>query len=365
MTKDTMRMDRRHFLGAAAGAAAAGATLAGAGQAGAQAPAPAPAPEPETFEPVIKRRIGRTGRELTALGLGTFLTFDLLPGAPRDSLRDVVTRFVAGGGGVVDTSPLYGSAETTVGAILSEMPDASNVFLANKVWATGDYLGDTGQASDSLERSRLRVWRSTIDLMQCHSLTNAPVVLPLLQAWRKEGLIGHVGVTHHESEYQDDLAAIVERGEVDMVQTNYSIFNRTAEERLLPAAAERGVGVLVNLPLEKARLIHVTRGHPVPDFASEFGARSWGQFFLKWVIAHPAVTCVLCGTSDPDHMSDNLGAMRGALPDTAMRQRMVRHMETIPGFDAIGSMAWYPGKDDLYRGQIRQAQATARDRLSD
>ncbi|WP_294646259.1 aldo/keto reductase, partial [uncultured Aureimonas sp.] len=252
-----------------------------------------------------------------------------------------------------------------VGAILSEMPDASNVFLANKIWATGDYLGDTGHASESLERSRLRVWRSTIDLMQCHSLTNAPVILPLLQAWRKEGLIGHVGVTHHESGYQDDLTAIVERGEVDMVQTNYSIFNRTAEARLLPAAAERGVGVLVNLPLEKARLMHVTRDHPVPDFAAEFGARSWAQFFLKWAIAHPAVTCVLCGTSDPDHISDNIGALRGPLPDTAMRQRMVRYMETIPGFDEIGSMAWYPNKDGLYRGQIRQAQAAARDRLSD
>lgn len=359
MTKDAMRMDRRRFLGAAAGAAAASVTLAGAGQVEAQAPAPA------TSEPVITRRIGRTGRELTALGLGTFLTFDLLPGDPRDRLRDVVARLVAGGGGVVDTSPLYGSAETTVGAILSEMPDASNVFLANKIWATGDYLGDTGHASESLERSRLRVWRSTIDLMQCHSLTNAPVILPLLQAWRKEGLIGHVGVTHHESGYQDDLTAIVERGEVDMVQTNYSIFNRTAEARLLPAAAERGVGVLVNLPLEKARLMHVTRDHPVPDFAAEFGARSWAQFFLKWAIAHPAVTCVLCGTSDPDHISDNIGALRGPLPDTAMRQRMVRYMETIPGFDEIGSMAWYPNKDGLYRGQIRQAQAAARDRLSD
>lgn len=177
------------------------------------------------------------------------------------------------------------------------------------------------------------------------------------------GLIEHVGVTHHESSYQDELAGIVERGAVDVVQTNYSIFNRTAEKRLLAAAADRGVGVLVNLPLEKARLMHLVEGHVLPDFAAEFGATSWAQFFLKWVIAHPAVTCVLCGTSDPDHMTDNLQAMRGPLPDASMRQRMVRHMETIPGFDAIGSMPWYPGKDDLHRGQIRQAQALAHSRL--
>lgn len=200
--------------------------------------------------------------------------------------------------------------------------------------------------------------------MQCHSITNAGVVIPLLQAWKKEGHIGHVGVTHHESSYQAELTRIVESGTVDVVQTNYSIFNRTAEVRLLPAAADRGVGVFVNLPLEKARLMNVVQGHALPEFAAEFEATSWAQFFLKWVIAHPAVTCVLCGTSDPTHMTDNLQALRGALPDEAMRRRMVRHMETIPGFDAIGSMPWYPGKDALYQGQIRGAQALARSRLA-
>lgn len=361
MKNGFMSIDRRSFLGATAAAAALGITTAGASPASAQT-----GQSPSgSIQPAITRQIGRTGRSVTALGLGTFLTFDLVPGDPRDRLREVVARYAAGGGGLIDTSPLYGSAEVTVGAILSEMPETHDIFLANKIWSTGEYLGDTSHATASLEQSKLRVWRSTIDLMQCHSITNAGVVLPLLQAWKKEGHIGHVGVTHHESSYQAELTRFVDRGEVDVVQTNYSIFNRTAEERLLPTAADRGVGVLVNLPLEKARLMHIVQDRPLPDFAREFEAASWAQFFLKWVIAHPAVTCVLCGTSDPDHMSDNLGAMRGSLPDEAMRRRMVRHMETIPGFDAIGTMPWYPGKDALYRGQIRQAQSLARARLAD
>jgi aryl-alcohol dehydrogenase-like predicted oxidoreductase len=357
--KNVMNIDRRSFLGAAS-AAAVGATTLCAERVYAQADSSPSA----ASEPPITRQIRRTGRSVTALGLGTFLTFDLLPGDSRERLRDVVDRYAAGGGGVIDTSPLYGSAEVTVGAILSEMPETQDIFLANKIWSTGAYLGDTSHATASLEQTKLRVWRSTVDLMQCHSITNASVVLPLLQAWKKEGHIGHVGVTHHESSYQAELTRIVEGGAVDVVQTNYSIFNRTAEERLLPAAAAQGVGVFVNLPLEKARLMHIVRSHPLPDFAAEFGATSWAQFLLKWVIAHPAVTCVLCGTSNPDHMTDNLRALRGALPDEAMRRRMVRHMETIPGFDAIGGMPWYPGKDSLYQGQIRRAQSVARARLA-
>ncbi len=365
MTTDPTAIDRRSFLGAAGAAAlAAAAAPGGANRAQAQATSEGNSDAREPAEPVITRRIGRTGSAVPALGLGTFLTFDLMPGDPRERLREVVRRFAAGGGGVIDTSPLYGSAEVTVGAFLSEMNETRDVFLASKIWSTGTFLGDISHATASFEQSRLRVWRPTIDLMQCHSLTNAGVVVPLLQAWKKEGLIAHVGITHHESSYQPELSRFVERGDVDVVQTNYSIFDRAAEERLLPAAADQGVGVLVNLPLEKARLMRIVEGQPLPGFAAEFGARTWAQFFLKWVIGHPAVTCVLCGTSDPEHVTDNLQAMRGAVPDAAMRRRMVRHMETIPGFGALGTMAWYPGKDAAYQGQIRRAQADARSRLA-
>lgn len=360
---DKSTINRRGFLGTM-GAAVTGLAVpaASAGKAGAQdaaSPSGGTAPSPD----LVTRTLPRTGEQVTALGLGTFLTFDLKPGDRRDALRQVFERYVAAGGRVVDTSPLYGSAEATVGQFMGEFEGGDQMFLANKVWSTGDYLGDESHAEESFRQSRMRTWRSTINLMQCHSITNAPVVIPLMKSWKKDGLIRHVGVTHHESAAQDQLLAIVERGDVDFIQTNYSIFNRDAERRLLPAAAAKGVGVLINLPLEKARLMKVVEGHPLPAFAREFGAATWAQFFLKWVMAHPAVTSVLCGTSNPDHMSDNIQAMTGPLPDERMRARMVAHMETIPGFGSIGAMPWYPGKETMYHGLIREAQANAIERL--
>lgn len=355
------KINRRGFLGTM-GAAATGLGLAAHATAqtqGTEVDSSGSGSNPD----VLTRALPRSGERLTALGLGTFLTFDLKPGARRDALRQVFERYVAAGGRVVDTSPLYGSAEVSVGQFMGEYAGSDGMFLANKVWATGEYLGDESHAEQSFRKSRLRTWRDTINLMQCHSITNAPVIIPLMKAWKREGLIRHVGVTHHESAAQDQLTFIVERGDVDFVQTNYSIFNRAAERRLLPAAADKGVGVLINLPLEKARLIRVVEGHPLPAFAQEFGATSWSQFFLKWVMAHPAVTTVLCGTSNPDHMSDNVQAMSGPLPDARMRARMVAHMETIPGFGSIGTMPWYPGKENMYLGLIREAQAKAVRRL--
>lgn len=354
---------RRRFLGTA-GALAMGAATMPADTAHAQSAGAITKP-PAAGPAAISRTVGRTGQSVTALGLGTFLTFDLMPGASRATLRDVFQRYLSAGGRVVDTSPLYGSAEVNVGAFLAESPAAQDVFLANKIWATGEYLGDTSHALASLEQSKLRIWRETIDLMQCHSLVNAPVILALLRAWKLEGKIRHVGVTHHDVSAHNQLATIVESGQVDVVQTNYSIFSREAERRLLPAAADKGVGVFVNLPLEKARLMSIIQNRPLPDFAAEFGATTWAQFFLKWVIANPAVTCVLCGTSNPDHASDNVQAMSGALPDQAMRRRMVAYMESIPGFADIGKMPWYPGKERMYPGLIRRAQADARTRLGE
>ncbi|MDQ0996297.1 aryl-alcohol dehydrogenase-like predicted oxidoreductase [Phyllobacterium ifriqiyense] len=358
---DQSKINRRGFLGTV-GAAATGLALA--------VPATVHAQDTNSKSTgsgsnpdVLTRALPRTGEKVTVLGLGTFLTFDKMPGHRRDDLRQVFNRYVAAGGRVVDTSPLYGSAEVSVGQFMGEFPGSDELFLANKVWSTGEYLGDESHAQESFRQSRLRTWRDTINLMQCHSITNAPVVIPLMKAWKQEGLIRHVGVTHHESASQDQLTEIVERGDVDFVQTNYSIFNRDAERRLLPAAADKGVGVLINLPLEKARLMKVVEGRALPDFAQEFGATTWAQFFLKWVMAHPAVTSVLCGTSNPDHMSDNVQAMTGPLPDESMRRRMVSHMETIPAFASIASMPWYPGKEKMYSGLIREAQANAAERL--
>jgi diketogulonate reductase-like aldo/keto reductase len=309
---------------------------------------------------VIARAIPGTGETLPSLGLGTFLTFDTLPGARRDHLREVLRIYAEAGVRVVDTSPLYGSGETTVGDFATDLGLNDRLFFADKLWTTGDFLWDESHASRSIEQSQSRLWRRTLDLVQCHSLVNVDMIVPILQAWKKEGRIRYLGVTHHESPYQPLLAGWIERGGIDFVQVNYSIATRGAEDRVLPAAADRGVAVLVNMPLEKARLHKLVAGRPLPDFAGEIGITTWSQFFLKWVMAHPAVTTVLAATSDPEHARENVGALKGPLPDREMRRRMLRHMETVPGFADVARMPWYP--DKRYPGLIGRAQSEIRAR---
>jgi diketogulonate reductase-like aldo/keto reductase len=310
---------------------------------------------------VITRNIPRTKEALPAIGLGTFLTFDTIPGQKRDHLREVLRRYWDAGVRVVDTSPLYGTAEITVGDYATSLNVSDGLFVANKIWATGDYLADESHARRSLALSEGRLWRTPIDLMQCHSLVNVDVIVPYLRAWKKEGRIRYSGITHFEAPYLEPLTQWVERGDIDFVQVNYSIFNRAAEARLLPMAAERGIAVLTNMPFEKARLFKIVEKQPLPGFAKEFGADNWAQFFLKWVISNPAVTCALPATSDPDHAAENIGALRGPLPDREMRARMVNHMEGIAGFDQIAKMPWYP--DKKYPGIIGRSQAELRSRL--
>lgn len=309
------------------------------------------APRPTT---AITRPIPGTNERVPVVGLGTFMTFDLVPGRRREHIREVMRRFWEGGGRVFDTSPLYGMAEVNVGDFATSLGINDQMFVANKIWSTGEFLADDSHARRSLETSMQRLWRQQIDLMQCHSLVNADVILPLLQAWKKEGRIRYVGASHHEPAYFGPLADWVERGDLDFVQVNYSIHARSAEQRVLPAAAARGAAVLVNMPFAKARLFKIVKGRPLPDFAREIGVESWAQFFLKWVISHPAVTCVLPATANPDHVVDNLGAMRGPLPDQKMRVRMARHVETLPGFDTLTRMPWYPNK--RYPGIISRAR---------
>jgi diketogulonate reductase-like aldo/keto reductase len=251
-------------------------------------------------------------------------------------------------------------AEVNVGQCASALGINDKMFVSNKVWATGEYLADDRQAEDSLRLSRERLWRDKIDLMLCHSLVNVDVMVPLLQAWKKEGRIRYLGVTHYELPYFEALAEWVEKGNLDVVQVHYSIATRQAEERIIPAAVDRGTAVAVNMPLEKARLHKLVEGRPLPDFAKEFGAETWSAFFLKWVISNPAITVALPATTNPDHLLENMAAMRGLLPDAAMRKRMVAYMETIPGFATAGTMPWYPGKS--YRGVIAQGQAAIRNR---
>jgi len=345
MTDDTARPSRRQVL--AAGGIGAAAALLPTGSAATAA-----------TDDLITRPLPGTGERVPALGLGTFQTFDT---QSQGYVTEVLRRFWEAGGRVVDTSPVYGAAERNVGVAAGRLGITERLFVTNKVWSTGEYLWDDSHAARGLRRSMDRLdRRRPIDVMQCHSLVNVDVVVPLLHAWKKEGRVARIGVTHHEPDYFGILAKWVEAADLDVVQVHYSIHTRLAEERVLRAAADRGTAVLVNMPLEKGRLLAVTRERPLPGFVAEYGIRTWSQYFLKWAMSHPAVTCVLAATANPDHMRENAGAMHGRLPDPDTRERMARHMATVPGFDQVGRMPWYPGR--TYPGLVSRAQAALRRR---
>jgi diketogulonate reductase-like aldo/keto reductase len=294
---------------------------------------------------LIMKEIPRTKERVPAVGMGTFLTFDVLENQPRDNIRQVMRRFWAGGGRMIDVSPLYGMSEVNVGEFAKTLGITNDLFITNKIWATGEYLGDRSQAERQFEQSLKRLSRDRIDAMQVHTLVNVDIILPLLKEWKQAGRIRYVGVTHHEMPlYSPAMLNWIEKGDLDFVQIRYSILERGAEERILPAAAERGTAVLANMPFEKARLFQLVQGRPLPDFAREIGCENWAQFFLKYVISHPAVTAAIPATTNPDHVAQNMGALKGALPDNAMRARMVQHMESLPGFAKLAQMPPYPGK---------------------
>ena len=239
----------------------------------------------------------------------------------------------------------------------------NHLFVTNKIWSTGDYLGDASHAEASLEMSMRRLSRSApIDVMQCHALVNVDMIVPLLHAWKAEGRIGRLGVTHHDPAYFGPLATWIAGGNLDFVQVRYSIAERRAEDTILALAADKGVAVTVNMPLEKGRLHHFVGDRPLPDFARELGIRTWSQYFLKWVISHPAVTVALPATSDPEHLDDNMAACQGPLPDADMRTRMLQHMRTMPGFDGVTAQPWYPDKN--YPGIMNRDMGAIRARSS-
>jgi len=197
--------------------------------------------------------------------------------------------------------------------------------------------------------------------MQVHNLLDWQTHLKTLRGWKEEGKIRYIGLTHYTDSSHETLAGIIKNEPVDFIQINYNLLDRHAEERLLPYAREKKVAVIANRPFESGALFQKVKGKTLPEWAAEFDCKSWAQFFLKWVISHPNVTCALPSTSNPAHAAENIAALRGPLPDREMRARMVRHMETIPGFNKIADMPWYP--DKRYPGIIARAQAELRERI--
>jgi diketogulonate reductase-like aldo/keto reductase len=264
------------------------------------------------------RRIPGTGEALPVIGLGTWQAFDVgRDAAARAPLAEVLRAFVELGGRLVDSSPMYGRAESVVGDLAAELGLGGRLFLATKVWTTGREAG-VRQMLESMRRLRTE----RIDLLQVHNLVNARTHLETLAAWKREGRIRYLGVTHYTARGQEEVAAVLERHAVDFVQINYSAGEREAERRLLPLAAERGVAVIANRPFAGGGLLRDLRSRPLPAIAGELGCSTWAQLLLKFVVGHPAVTCAIPATSNPAHLRDNVAAGRGRLPDEAERGRI-------------------------------------------
>ncbi|MGH7045666.1 MAG: aldo/keto reductase [Stellaceae bacterium] len=269
--------------------------------------------------PILSRPIPSSGEMLPVIGLGTWPVFDVGPAeAERQPLRDTLRRLLHAGGRMIDSSPMYGRAEAVAGDLLADLDARPRAFIATKVWISGR---DQGVAQ--MQRSAGLLRSAVIDLMQIHNLVDWRTHLATLQRMKQEGSIRYIGITHYTDRALPDLAHILDSEPgIDFVQCGYSVAARAAERELLPVAAARGVAVIVNQPLGQGRLLRRLRGKPLPDWAREFGCASWAQWLLKYVLAEPAVTCVIPATLNPEHMADNLAAGFGRLPDGAQRQQM-------------------------------------------
>lgn len=265
------------------------------------------------------RPIPSSGEPLPIVGFGTWQAFDIGDNPTARAEREKVLRMLfEAGGKLIDSSPMYGRSEGVVGDLLAKMGARDKAFLATKVWTWGREQG-IGQ----MEQSMSRLKTDTIDLMQIHNLVDWRTHLKTLRAWKEKGRFRYIGITHYTDAALADLTEVIRSEPIDFVQMAYSIRNRSAEERLLPLAADKGVAVIVNRPFEGGAIFRAVRNETLPGWAPEIGIASWGQFFLKYVLTHPAVTCVIPGTSKVEYAVDNLAAGHGGLPDAATRAKMI------------------------------------------
>ena len=267
---------------------------------------------------MLTRKIPASGEALPVIGLGTYRGFDVGPaGEKRAALGDVLRTLLSLGGSVVDSSPMYGRAEAVVGEVVAAQRAREKSFLATKVWTTGRRAG-----IEQMNRSMKLLRCEPIDLMQIHNLVDWRTHLATLRAWKEEGRIRYLGITHYSSSAYGEMEAILRAEPLDFVQLNYSLDDRDAERRLLPLAAERGAAVLVNLPFGQGRLFQSLRGKPVPEWLQEAGCETWSQILLKFTLAHRAVTCVIPGTGNPDHMRENSRAGNAPMLDDSLVRRL-------------------------------------------
>ncbi len=271
------------------------------------------------------RPIPSSGEAIPLVGLGSWITFNIgNDRAARDASSEVMRNFFLAGGRLIDSSPMYGSAQEVIGYGLRKLGRPADLFAADKVWISD---GDEGRAQ--METSR-RYWGvPRFDLMQVHNLVAWQDHLPTLFAMKAAGQLRYVGITTSHGRRHGDMAQIMASQPLDFVQLTYNLFDREAEQRLLPLALERGIAVIVNRPFQQGGLIRKLERHPLPPWAAEIDCTSWAQFALKFIISHPAVTCAIPATTRADHVLENLGVATGRLPDTVMRARMAAHVNKL------------------------------------
>ena len=273
----------------------------------------------------IKRAIPSSGEQLPVIGLGTYQAFDIgNDSAAREALKQVLRELVAKSGSVVDSSPMYGRAEGVAGDLSAELSLRASLFLATKVWTSGKEAGIV-----QMEQSFQLMRTQTMDLMQIHNLLDWRTHTATLKDWKQKGRVRYIGITHYHAGAYDELERLIKTRDYDFVQLNYSIAEREAENSVLPLAQEMGVAVIANRPFAKASLFSRVRGKQLPEWARDFDCSSWAQFFLKYIVSHPALTCAIPATSNPKHMQDNMMAGVGRLPDAEARRRMAQYIEEL------------------------------------
>ena len=273
---------------------------------------------------MLTKPIPSTGEALPVIGLGTYDVFDVDSTPEAIATReDIVARLVAAGGSLLDTSPMYNRSERVIGDVIAAGVPRDRLFLATKVWIDGKTPG-----ARQMQRSADLMRSDVIDLMQVHNLRDTAAHMETIREWQDDGRIRYNGLTHYTASAHEALMSEMETHRPQFIQINYSLGEREAENYVLPMAQDLGIAVLINRPYQAGRLFRAVAGKALPDFARDV-ASSWGQFFLKFIVSHPAVTCVIPATSKPRHMVDNLGAGFGNMPDSAMRKRMADYFKSL------------------------------------
>ncbi|HXG28439.1 MAG TPA: aldo/keto reductase [Nevskiales bacterium] len=275
--------------------------------------------------PVLSKAIPATGERLPVIGMGSWLTFNV--GDDRFLRAErckVLQTFFDLGGAVIDSSPMYGSSEAVIGDCLARLPNTGALFAATKVWTPFQRLGIM-----QMETSQQLWGVARFDLMQIHNMLDWEAHLETLLAWKAEGRVRYIGITTSHGRRHEALEKVMATQPFDCVQFTYNILDREAERRLLPLAAERGLAVLINRPFRRGALFDRFARHPLPAWVQEFDCANWAQFFLKFIVSHPAVTCAIPATSRVDHMRENMGAAYGRLPDAELRSRMIHYVESL------------------------------------